>query len=353
MEIVEDIALGHFSTDELDQLSRQDESSARSLLRDARLFGFPLSIAISVLFHLALALMLLWLVNNGGDGIKQTELTTISVSFVPANPLKTQAEEASASLPAQEIDPATLEEPDSISSSLLEENTEPPIESEEISRPRAAELAERTLNQAPATQAETVTLPTSESVRQILSTIQNNEASRFYTYDCNKLDEEKEFNDCAPSDGRDYSSLTRNPVYDYHNPAVEISRSRETFTTIARQSSGISEQLALSNLPVGISAYLLEELEQGIETYSNDSPRTIDHMNTMTDKSAAGEMARRIFTPWVRQQSMILRDRKVESRADSQFRERCRSYEKFIMSPAQFARCTSMGESPLGFAVGF
>ena len=67
---------------------------------------------------------------------------------------------------------------------------------------------------------------------------------------------------------------------------------------------------------MGLSSYVLEELEQGIETYSNNSARVSDHMNTMVDKSAAGVMRRRLFDNWVQQQSALLQSRRVESRSD-------------------------------------
>ncbi|PCI77685.1 MAG: hypothetical protein COB20_07135 [SAR86 cluster bacterium] len=354
MEFADDIALGNFTPADIDNLVDEGDYS-RQAKRAAKMFsGMQLSFAISAILHFVLASTLFYFVANDLEKIEEHVPKSIRVKFVPSNPLLIQVEE---------IIPETLSE--SVAPIPLAESYPalPMVESQpESSRTDVPEISESEIVETPPVensysnsqrQVETVTLPSVESVRRVLSNSLRSDASRFYTYDCNKLEEEKEFSGCAPSDTRDYSSLTRNPVYDFHNPAVEISRSSETVTTLARQSARISGQLASSNLPPGLYDYVLEELEQGIETYSNNSVRALDHMNTMVDKSAAGVMARRVFDNWVQQQSTLLQSRRVENRSDRQFRERCRSYEKFIMAPVEFVRCLSIGESLLGFSIEF
>ena len=355
MEFADDIALGDFTSADIDYLADEDGYSGRGQ-RTAKLFsGMQLSFAISATLHLVLASTLFYFVASDTGTVEEPVRESIRVEFVPSNPLLSQAEEIISQTSVESTAPIPLVESDP--SSLPAAESQPESGQADVSEISESEVAEDTpaensdINSS--RPVETVTLPSVESVRRVLSNLQRSDTSRFTTYDCNKLEEEKKFNGCAPIDTRDYSSLTRNPVYDFHNPAIEISRSRETVTTLARQSASVSAQLALSDLPPGLSAYVLEELEQSIETYANNFVRALDHMNTMIDKSAAGEMARRLNSNWVQQQMNLLQSRKIENQSESQFRDRCRSYEKYIMAPAELARCLSIGESPLGFTIEF
>lgn len=317
MEIADDIALGDFTPADFDDLVDEDGYSRGADL-SARLFsGFQLSFAISAILHFALASTLFYFVASDIGRIEELVPASIRVEFVASNPLLSQPEESIPEAPSESAVPIP---PVEFSSRLPVAGSQP-----EGNQADVPEISESELAEAPAAEnsdvnslrpVETVTVPSVESVQRVLSNLQRSDTSRFTTYDCNKLEEEKEFNGCAPSDARDYSSLTRNPVYDFHNPAIEISRSRETVTTVARQSARVSEQLALSDLPPSLSAYVLEELEQGIEAYSNTSNRALGHMNTMLDKSAAGVMGRRLFDNWVQQQSTLLQSRRVENRSD-------------------------------------
>jgi len=354
MEFADDIALGNFTATDFDSLVKEGDYSEPAKRSAKLLAGMPLSFAISAILHITLASLMFYFVKSDlgrSDGLIPG---LIRVEFVPSNPLLSQAEEVIPEIPTESVTPLSRAELDPL---LPVAESQPESSQADIAETNESEITDSPpvensdLNSSQ--QVETYTLPSAESVQRVLSNLQRGEASRFYTYDCNRLEQEKEFNDCAPSSARDYSVLTRNPVYDFHNPSIEITRSRETVTTVARQSARISGQLALSNLPAGLSSYVLEELEQGIETYSNNSVRSLDHMNTLVDKSAAGEMARRLSTSWVKQQSRLLQSRKVENRSEGLFRERCQGYEKYIMAPMEFARCLATGESPLGFTFDF
>lgn len=354
MEFADDIALGNFTSVEFESLVDEDSSLGREKLRAKTFSGFQLSFAVSAIIHLALATTLFSFIANDIERVDELVPGLIRVDFVSSNPLLNQAEEIIPEAPSENVAPIPLVEVDQ---ALPVAESQPVSSQEAPSEISESEIAEAepadNSNANSLQQAEPVTLPSVESVQQVLSNLERSDASRFYTYDCNKLDEENKLNSCAPSDARDYSPLTRNPIYDFHNPAIEITRSRETVTTLARQSAQISEQLASGNVPGGFSAYVLEELEQSIETYSNNSVRALDHMNTMVDKSAAGAMARRLKDNWVRQQSILLKSRRVENRSDRLFREKCSGYEKYIMAPTELARCLSIGESPLGFIIEF
>jgi len=352
MKFADDIALGDFTSADFDDLADEDDHSGRGQ-RSAKTFsGIQLSFAISAILHFTLASTLFYFLASDTGRIEEFVPASIRVEFVPSNPLLSQAEEIIPQSPSESVAPIPLAEPDSalpVATSQPESNQ---ADVPEISESELAEAPSGEITDANSLRpVETVTVPSIESVQRVLSSLRRSDTSGFYTYDCNKLEEEKEFSGCAPRDTRDYSLLTRNPVYDFHNPAIEISRSRGTVTALARHSAGVSEQLALSNLPPGLSSYVLEELEQGIETYSNNSVRALDHMNTMVDKSAAGIMWRRLSDSWVQQQTTLLQSRRAENRSDRRFRERCRSYEKFIMAPAKFAQCLTIGESPFGFII--
>lgn len=354
MRFADDIALGDFASDDFDNMVVEDDYTERATQAAKMFSGFQLSFIVSAFLHFALASTLFYFVASDKGRLEEVAPRLVRVEFVPINPLLGQTEEAIPEIPPESVSPLPLEQPNPTStvaeSQPVSEQVNVPDSSESI----VAEIPTPENSDASTLpQVEKFTLPSVESVQRVLSNLQRSDASRFSTYDCNKLEEESEFSGCAQGDVRDYSALTRNPVYDFHNPAVETSRSRETVSTLARHSARISEQLALGDLPEGLSTYVLEELEQNIETYSNNSIRSLDHMNTMVDKSAAGAMARRVFDTWVQQQSTLLQSKRVENRSDSKFREKCRSYEKYIMSPMQFARCLSIGEGPLGFTIEF
>ncbi|GJM12582.1 MAG: hypothetical protein DHS20C12_09850 [Pseudohongiella sp.] len=349
MDIPEDIALGDFNAaDLIDLVEGEGDAGRRSPIVQGFL-GFQLSFAVSLFIHLAIASALIYFVAGDIEYSEETAPALVRVEFVATNPLLTQAEEVPP-VAAAEPTSADEQEPPPFENPLSE-----PSQSLASDASAAADLIEPEVvsREGLLPPVDILNMPTVESVQQVLNSIERDDASRFYTYDCNKLEEEQEFNNCAPDDDRDYASATRNPVYDFHNPAIEVTRSEQTLNTLARQSALVSGQLALGDLPTGLSAYVLEELEQGIETYSNKSSRTIEHMNTMVDKSAAGAMSRRMFDTWTQQQSEILRSRRAENGSEQAFRERCRGYEKYIMAPVEFARCLSIDESPLGFTLDF
>jgi len=317
MVFADDIAFGDFTSVDLDDLVAKDDYSERGQRASKTFSEFQLSFAVSAILHFTLASTLFYFVASDIATVEELVPASIKVEFVPFKPLLIQAEESIPETPSQSAAPIPLTGSPStlpVAESQPESNQKDVPEIGESKIVEALPAESSIANSLPP--LETVSLPSVESVQRVLSKLQRSDASRFYTYDCNKLEEESEFSDCASSDARDHSLLTRNPVYDFHNRAIEISRSRRKVTTLARQSARVSEQLALSDLQVGLSSYVLEELEQGIETYSNNSARVSDHMNTMVDKSAAGVMRRRLFDNWVQQQSALLQSRRVENRSD-------------------------------------
>ncbi|MDG1026804.1 MAG: hypothetical protein P8N94_05855 [Gammaproteobacteria bacterium] len=312
MNFADDIALGKLSRADLNAISNDKALLVRPSQKVSSSPSLQLSFAISASFHFALAATLLFRVAGEVDVVKEALPPVLQIAFVPANSLLSPQEEAAVTEPAPAI---SLGQSVSIPAAV----PEPPPQSSEADRPSIAEteIAEpREIASPPSLPAEIIALPSVESVRRVLSDVQRAETSQFYSYNCNKLEREKEFSRCTPLDDRNYAEISSNSVSEFYRPAVEVSRSRQTVTTLARHSDSVAGRLALNNLPPSLSAYVMEEIELSIETYSNTSSRTAGHMSAMVDKSAAGEMARRISAPWVQQQSAVLQARKASDRVD-------------------------------------
>jgi len=303
MSFADDTTLGKLSRADLSAISNDKTLLVRSSQKVSSSRSLQLSFAISASFHFALAATLFLFVAGEIDVVEEAQPTVLRIDFVSSNPLLGQEEEASVPEPAQAD---SLDQ--SVSMPALVSEAPPP--GSELDRPIVAE----TEIVAPSLPSEIIALPSAESVQRVLSNVQLSETSQFYSYKCNKLEREKAFSRCAPLDDRDYAEISSHPVREFYSPPVEVSRSRQTVTTLARHSESVAGQLALNNLPSGLSTYVMEETEQGIETYSNTTSRSAAHMSAMIDKSAAGEMARRILTPWVQQQSAVLQARKASDR---------------------------------------
>ena len=242
MEFADDIAVGNFTSADFDEFIIEDDNSGRAK-RVARVFsGFKLSLVVSLVLHFALASTLLYFAASEFERAGELDSISIRVEFVSSNPLLSQAEEIVPQTPSEATAPIPL--PETVSELPVAESPQ----EDNFPETSESEIAETSSAENPGANilrpVEAVTLPSVESVQSVLSNLQRNDISRFYTHDCNKLEEEKEFSDCAPRDTRDYSALTRNPVYESHKSEIEYSQSRETVTTLARQSAGVSEQLA-------------------------------------------------------------------------------------------------------------
>ncbi|MEX0965484.1 MAG: hypothetical protein WDZ52_15770 [Pseudohongiellaceae bacterium] len=313
MKVAEVITLGSLSTADIAGLAGDESYDARASRSLTSTRGLKLSVAISACLHLVLAGTVYYLVIDVA-AVETTRPQSIQVKFVLFNPLSAQNEEAipeadSENTLATETDAVTL----AAEGSVIAQERQEKIPATESSATPGPDVAQTLVLDTTNRVIETITMPSAEAVRSSIMNLRRNQTSLFTSRDCNEIEEDSEFNNCRPRDDRDYSALSRNPVYDSYNSARVISRSRETVTTFARQSTQVAAALASNNLPAGLSGYVLEELEQGIETYSNSSSRAVNRMNTMIDKSAAGEMSRRLFSPWVQQQSAVLLKRKVEN----------------------------------------
>jgi len=310
MELAAHPILGELSEAELDYsaVPRQGRGAAASTRR-----RIQFSLLCSVAIHLLLVASTIYFIGaDSREGIEHLP-ATFAVEFVPRNPQSSReaAQAVEAVEPEQVTAPAA---PTEISSQPPEEVL--PISQEQplvnIAEGPDFEGETDANSQAPNREAVPLSFPSAESLRSVITSLQrSDEAARFSLDDCNRLEREQELIRCnASADGGEFA-LSPNPVYRAFNPAFESNRSRETVTTIAGQTAGIAAALTPENLPTGLSAYLLEEIEQGIEIQSNNSVRSVDHMNRMVDKSYAGEQSRRIFDTWVQQRSKELQRRRV------------------------------------------
>ena len=197
--------------------------------------------------------------------------------------------------------------------------------------------------------ATSLVLPSVVAVQQILQELQTERQANFYSYDCNPLEEEEGIRECEPTDRRDYSVLDRNPVYDYHNPRRQRSRSRETVATGVRESAGLAARLALTDLPPGMVDYLMQEVEIGIGVYSHTGNRAVQLMNRMADRSAAAQMAEDVLNLWVQNQMRILNQHKYYTKQDIDAMAKqaaCHTLEIVTLSPRELANCLLVGNNP-------
>lgn len=312
---------------------------------------------VSGLLHIAIAVVFIRLsIGTASDPVPATiqiQIAPFSLLFAtieePEEPEEPEDEEIAA-------EEAVIEELQ-VEQALVESSTveiEPEqFEQEALVDAGQAELVESSSSEqapelAPVT-SPTQTPPTLVAIRQSLEALESERASRFYSYDCNVIDRKESLRECEPLDNRDFSTLEQNPAYDFHNPVRELSRSEKTVTTIARESRALAGRLDQGGLPSGLSAYVLEEMEAGIEISSNNGNRVLQNMNTMVDRSAAAVQARRVFDPWVQQQTKVLGARKVYTKQELDQRKRCADIVMALLTlpPAEFARCWTVGDKPL------
>ena len=183
MEAVDDIALGALSTADLDDLADRDNSAERDYQQLNSLSGFRLSLAISLGFHFVLASAAIYLVTGSIRAPEEVAPTTLSVQFVPTNPLRVEtdailSDSTAASLPeTAEVVPLTP----------LEAVEAPPLPEQSVSvdvEPELQDLAETEAAETVAENAatremEAVIVPSVDFVRDAISSVRRVESSQF------------------------------------------------------------------------------------------------------------------------------------------------------------------------------
>lgn len=316
-----------------------------------------IGLIVSVLLHGVIAAVFLrFNFASSGNSVPPT----VQIQLIPSNPLLVAREEELEE-PVEQEQVETILEEQLIDQQLAESAIEeiPPEQSpQSVQVEEQAELTdlseiEQTPAAAPITRPPitnpTTTLPTVLAIQQSLETIESDRASRFYSYDCNVVERIAGIRECEPADNRDFTVFEQNPVYDFHNPVIELSRSEKTVTTVARNSRALAGRLAAGSLPPGLGAYVLEEIEAGIEINSNNGNRVQQNMDAMLDKSAAAVMARRLYDPWVQQQTKVLGARKIYTKQELDQLNSCASIVLALLTlpPGEFVRCWGVGNNPL------
>ena len=160
-----------------------------------------IAIAASLLLHLSLTAALL---NFEMLGSFTTETpTVVEVRFVADNPLRNTNNEES--IPEEELSLEALVQESEVlatAEALLTEvdevltQVEEPLENEriDVSNPTIIPQSEQDANEVQALESpaivHSVVLPFSSSIANILESIESERRSRFYSYDCNRLEEE-------------------------------------------------------------------------------------------------------------------------------------------------------------------
>lgn len=351
MDFNDDIRVGDELLDDLDAdqpLRREAGGCNRNR------FELAVALTVSALLHIAIVLALLHL-NIGDFDTTVAPRPTVQIQLLPADSLKPEPQlderelrqqvaalEDEAKQQATE-DVAMASEP---AAEFIEE-IEPvdPVTLAAASEPDEIQI-DSSASPPPAT---SLALPSAVAVQQILEELAIARQAHFYSYDCNPLEEEEGIRECEPTDRRDYSVLDRNPVYDYHNPRRQRSRSRETVATGVRESAGLAARLALTDLPPGMVDYLMQEVEIGIGVYSHTGNRAVQLMNRMADRSAAAQMAEDVLNLWVQNQMRILNQHKYYTKQDIDAMAKqaaCHTLEIVTLSPRELANCLLVGNNP-------
>jgi len=370
MQFEDDISVGEISDDELQhqldaELGLNYRPVAAPSIDSSK--NLSLGLAISLILHLAIAAIFVR-VSMGTWELLAIPDVPIQIQLIPAIPVPIP-EELALEEPEEEQEPEQVVEQlatevvETEPAQEVDQETEPQIEDEtrpeELSEQLAVEeLAQQEPVSEPPLSEEQVAvesindttapsvLPSVLAIQQSIDLIQTENASKFYSYECNQLEREQGLRDCEPQDNWDYSVLDEDPIYDFHNPYVELTRSQATAITISRGSKDLAARLAASGLPASLSAYVMEEVEAGITHNTTTGNRTVDHMNAMVDRSAAGEQARRLNDPWVQQQTKMLRARKRYTKQELDEMARCGMPQALILPPAEFVKCLKVGENP-------
>lgn len=309
-------------------------------------------LVVSVLLHSTVATLLLRVNFESPDNPVPP---TVQIQLVSSNPLLAENEEELEE-PVEQEQVATILEEQPIESELAEsaveeilpEQSQQSVQVQEQAEPTDLSEIEQIPTVAPTT-SPTTTPPTVLAIQQSLDALESDRASRFYSYSCNAIESKAGIRECEPTNNRDFSVLEQNSVYDFHNPVVEFSRSVKTATTVARNTRALAGRLAAGNLPPGLGAYVLEEIEAGIQINSNNGNRVQQNMDVMVNQSAAAVMARRLFDPWVQQQTKVLGARKIYTKQEQDQLNSCASIVLALLTlpPGEFARCWGVGNNPL------
>jgi len=229
--------------------------------------------------------------------------------------------------------PEQAEMEDTLSAELLVEESSVVSEFENLEEPSRNELVDSeeaevdtkmediAASKAPidisSKRSSDIRLPSVLMMQEPLQNIEAQRQTRFYSYNCNPLEEEAGIRDCQSSGQGELQSTSlqleqRNSTYRALNPIRQLSRTERSAAVVSTESKALAGSLGDLGLPDGLSDYVLEELEAGITHNADLGNRAVEHMLNSNDKSAAGAMVRDLLRDhWLEKRSKELQQRKV------------------------------------------
>ena len=228
--------------------------------------------------------------------------TIVKISLLPKNPLG--EEEV-----VEVVEEAIEDEPsvEAFAEVETESTVATPVEPEPLLEPQEElQLAEELIREiveepvpAPIVVPPVLVVPTTAEVVRSIESIENENTSRLWAFDCNARQEESDHITCDRQASPNYDAARENSTYRSLNPTWQVSRSLRTLTTVAKNSSNLAASLRGAQIPEGLSAYLMEEVEAGITHNSDLGNWTLHNIEIMTDKSDSEKYFRETQTdPW-------------------------------------------------------
>lgn len=255
--------------------------AAASVLLHAILLASLLSVRVLApdSFHIPLDAIEVALIKAEPDLAGEAELTQESVQPISNEP-------APAAVEAEPDDQLSLEGQTQEALRQIEAPVEVVVEAP-IEVPAIERVEQDEPNDAaePTTTDPDVLLPSLYSLRRTLDqldTEQRRQRSASVRRACTVLERDDQLIECVPRDARNYQTVEANEVYRGLNPIREVSRSQRTLRTVAGQSAALAERLESSDIPQGLSDYVLTEIEAGLEIYTNSGNRQLQDQQRAT-----------------------------------------------------------------------
>lgn len=299
-----DIPIGEELSDYLDdaQYSRlvSDQATGNRL-------NLAVALSVSISIHLLLAFVFLQLSVGIIETPSHAPPSTVQIGLLSPAAL----ESTRPADPELETDLASSEEPP-------QEFQEQAVEQAPLEEPPSTALADVPMidvgpglsTPADPIQPE-VFAPSIVTVIETIQALDATQALRYWSSDCNRLEEEVGLLDCEPKNRNNYALLERNSTYVALNPVRQLTRAQRSLSVVSRQAPALAAQLEAGAIVPGLAEYLTQEIEAGITELADPGNRAVKNMGRM-DMSAAAVMKRRILEdPWVRSRTRQLQQRRV------------------------------------------
>jgi hypothetical protein len=308
-----------FADDELgSQAAIDDKKQGSFSLKEQRFL--LLALVLSLCVHAGLAAWVL----SARLTLQQDELPDfVEIQLIPSNPLL--AEEIPEEV-AEEEQPESMEElveilesevlPEIEEEILQEIELEQPLEVAEVLEPdeyTQDEFVDEDQFDRPVIEVPQVFVPSLVNVQESINVIEQQATSQLWAYDCDRIEEESELRRCKPTDRRNYASVERNSTYESLNPVQVLSQGIRTLGTVTSNAPALASRLRSSDLPEGLSDYVMEQVESGITHNTNPGNIAIENMDIMTENDAAAQARYIMNDPWVLNQEKVLRQRNVHA----------------------------------------